>query len=710
MKKILLGIAVTIFSSVSVMAQVSNVSPQPQEVTTGKVFDLPAHYARSSKDSGPRMIEGIVGRHKGVKKYRKLVPQHPEGYYLNIDPEGNVVIAARDEQGLFYGRQTFLKIKENGKLQECTIRDWPDVAWRGVVEGFYGQPWSHNDRMRQLFFYGQNKMNVYIYGPKDDPYHRDHWREEYPADKAIQIRDLVNCAKANHVKFYWAIHPGVDIKWNDADRDHLITKLGKMYDLGVRSFAVFFDDIWGEGANGDKQAALLNYIDEQFVKQKGDVSPLLLCPTEYNRSWSKDDSPYLHALGTKLNKGIEVMWTGNSVVHCIDRESMEWINQRIQRKAYIWWNFPVNDFVRDHILLGPAYGNGMDIAGHLSGFVSNPMQYAESSKLALFNVAEYTWNMKQYNYEESWTKALKALMPSCHEALRIFATYNEDLGKNGHGFRRDESRQLKPVAESAVKGDAPSVEKLKTACKELKTASQTLFKSTENIALIDELNPWLLQAINVADYGTLICDMALDATTVADHYERVKAISRKMYDLENDKSLMHPYQTGAKVGTLVLVPALNALFHNAVEAYNAANNTKLDTNAEYQPLHLTSTVPQLAMLPVTMRGKNITVTPSNEVITWQPDGRIDITCDEVIILGGLDFNFGEPDQARNFRLECQNAKGKWSTISLCHYKEGETVVHTGAEIGGMECKALRLTNISGKELKLYFKSFRFDRR
>ena len=130
------------------------------------------------------------------------------------------------------------------------------------------------------------------------------------------------------------------------DRDNLVNKLEKMYGLGIRSFAVFFDDIAGEGARGEKQAELLNYVDSVFVKKHGDIAPLLLCPTIYNRAWSSNGDQYLNALGRSLNPGIEVMWTGNSVVHTIDKESMDWINARIKRKAYIWLNFPVNDFVR----------------------------------------------------------------------------------------------------------------------------------------------------------------------------------------------------------------------------------------------------------------------------------------------------------------------------------------------------------------------------
>lgn len=701
MKKRTLSFFISAFvSSMIAVAQVSNVSPVPHEVTTGDIYPIVKG----------KYIEGIIGKDKAVKKYKKLVPEKAESYYLSIDKKGNVVLAARDEQGLFYGQQTYLSIKEDGKLQECTIRDWPDVAWRGVVEGFYGQPWSHTDRIRQLFFYGQNKLNVYIYGPKDDPYHRDHWRDPYPQAEAREIKDLVDVAKANHVKFYWAIHPGVDIKWNDEDRDNLINKLEKMYELGVRSFAVFFDDIWGEGAKGDKQADLLNYIDNHFVKAKKDVSPLLLCPTEYNRAWSSDDSEYLHSLGSTLNKGIEVMWTGNSVVHCIDKESMEWINKRIQRKGYIWWNFPVNDFVRDHILLGPAYGNGLDIADDVSGFVSNPMQYAESSKLALFNIADYTWNMANYDYKSSWEKALVDIMPINHDALRTFATYNEDLGANGHGFRREESRELVEAAKAACEGDVSGIIHIKRACDKLDDAARVLIKSKDNITLVNELIPWIVQSINVANYGNLICDAALNNDLVAENYDKIKDMSKRMYDLENDKSALHPYQTGIKTATRVLMPTLNTILKNAVEKYNKKNGTALNPNAEYQPLHLTATVPQLAMQPITMKGNDIAVTPSNEVIKWPKDSHLDIAFDTEITLNGLDFDFGESNQASNFRLEAQDAEGNWQNISLCHYKENETTVHTGEEISGMKCKNLRLTNISGKELMLYFKSFRFNKK
>ena len=40
-----------------------------------------------------------------------------------------------------------------------------------------------------------------------------------------------------------------------------------------------------------------SYIDEHFVKVKPDVTPLIMCPTEYNKSWSDPAKGYLTTFG-----------------------------------------------------------------------------------------------------------------------------------------------------------------------------------------------------------------------------------------------------------------------------------------------------------------------------------------------------------------------------------------------------------------------------
>ena len=722
-------------------AQVSLVNPVPQEVTTSEaLFEAPAQWQINADKkhltgyiydalmtASPEAVKkapfkvtlGVRGEGK-VSKYKKNIPAKSEGYFMKVTDK-EVVIAGNDEKGLYYGIQTLLGMMQQGKLETCTITDWPDVPFRGTVEGFYGTPWSHEARKSQLEFYGRNKMNVYIYGPKDDPWHRDKWREPYPEAEAKRIAELVEVAKKNGVNFYWAIHPGVDIKWNDEDRDKLMAKLEVMYQLGVRSFAVFFDDIWGEGAQADKQAALLNYIDDNFVQAKKDVAPLILCPTEYNRGWANEEKGYLRTLGKELNEGIEVMWTGNSVVACIDKPTMEWINERIQRKGYIWLNFPVNDFVRDHILMGPAYGNGLDIAGDVSGFVSNPMEYAETSKISLYGIADYCWNMEAYDYQSNWEKSLKDILPSNHEALRTFALYNKDLGPNGHGFRREEGDELKEVAEAALKGDHFATAMINVTCNELEVACDILLNDNSNPQLLHELRPWILQGKNLAAYGRAVALMkmlaeAKDNGSAASQfinfenlYKQARSLQKQMFDLENNKAMRHPYQIGTKVGTKVMLPTLNKLFTLATEKYNAANGTNLDTTAEYNPFKLTSTVTQLALLPVKINGDVVEITPALEVINWQAGGELLLESETAVTFQGMDFNFGVNNVAKHFRLELF-VNGAWREVGLLHYSDTDPVIHTGNELGGMTATKLRITNISGEEQKVFFKNFRFIRR
>lgn len=65
----------------------------------------------------------------------EAVPTRPESYLIHIDPNG-VVVAARDEAGVYYGVQTLrqlLRPAPNGiELPAVDIRDWPEMAFRGL--------------------------------------------------------------------------------------------------------------------------------------------------------------------------------------------------------------------------------------------------------------------------------------------------------------------------------------------------------------------------------------------------------------------------------------------------------------------------------------------------------------------------------------------------------------------------------------------------
>lgn len=506
MKKTILLVAAALTAALSgVRAQQPTLSPLPQKATWSEVafaHGTPVYVEGADKadadavallcekldgcltpspQGAVRLLIGEVGD-KAVKAYRKQVPAHAEGYLLSVEP-GRVVIAGRDGAGTYYGVQTFLKLWRQQNVMQCRIEDWPSVDCRGVIEGFYGNPWSHKDRLRQFEFYGCNKLNIYVYGPKDDPYHRAHWRDPYPQDEAERLKELVQEAHRNKVQFVWAVHPGGDIQWNLKDSMAVCQKLEWMYELGVRTFAVFFDDIWGEGSKADKQAGLLNYVTDNFVRKHNDVQPLIMCPTQYNKAWSGGD--YLSTLGTRMYPEVRVMWTGNSVVDMIERDDMEWINKQLGRKAFIWLNYPVNDYCQSRMLMGKTYGNGLDINEMVSGFCSNPMEYAEASKVSLYSIADYTWNMPQYDAVRSWQQAITELMPTASEPFRWFCENNIDLGKTGHGLRREGESPRFPQA-----GKAAWTEYESFFQKLAGEAALLLADSVNSPEMLSEIKPW----------------------------------------------------------------------------------------------------------------------------------------------------------------------------------------------------------------------------
>ena len=415
-------------------------------------------------------------------------------YTLAIEAE-SITIKAYDKLGAFYAIQTLRQVFESpvsaeGKLPTLSITDWPDLQYRGVVEGFYGTPWSHEVRLSLIDTYGRYKMNYYIYGPKDDPYHSSpYWREEYPEAEAKQIKELVEACNRNRVNFVWAVHPGKDIRWEESDIQNLLRKFEAMYQLGVRAFAVHFDDIEGNGTNPYYQTELMNILNEDFVKVKGDVAPLIVCPTEYTRLWANPtERGSLMVYGKELDASVDVFWTGDAVCSDMTERTMEWISSRIQRPALFWWNFPVTDYARHIMMQGPVYGLSPKLTeNETRGLVSNPMEHGEASKLALYSVADYTWNTEAYNPIDSWERGLEALAPEVKEAYRLFAIHSCDTET---GYRRHESWETETF--SFAEYDAEVAEKLLEELRRIELVPEQM-EAMQNKALLNELRPWLVE-------------------------------------------------------------------------------------------------------------------------------------------------------------------------------------------------------------------------
>lgn len=495
-------------------------------------------------------------------------------YNLSIGPN-KITITGRDESGAFYGLQTLRQILQSvgtdNPLPMMEINDWPALPYRGVVEGFYGTPWSHEVRLSLIDFYGANKMNNYLYGPKDDPYHSSpYWRQPYPADQAKNIRELVEACKRNHVKFYWAIHPGKDIRWNKEDYDSLLNKFNMMYDLGVRSFAIFFDDIEGEGTNPHKQTELLNDLSRDFVKVKGDVSNLIICPTDYSKLWAKpgEDGP-LAVYGRTLNPLAEVFWTGDVVCSDLTPETLEFVNSRIKRPALYWWNYPVSDYCRNMILQGPVYGLDTSLTNaQVAGIESNPMEHGEASKLALYGVADYAWNPAAYNPIDNWERGIEMLTPEAADAYRTFAIHSCDTET---GYRRDESWET--VTFPFNNYTQPQYDSLRAEFQRIVEVPEKMEKGCDNALLLGELRPWLKEFGKLGQRGLRTLDLIKIYENGNDSTFWNAYVANLMTQADRDAYQAH------KSGTMKLQP----FYDNAMDDMLRAYFTKLTGTVPMMP-------------------------------------------------------------------------------------------------------------------------------
>lgn len=644
---------------------------------------------------------------KSVKKYAGQIPEICGGYYLCVQPD-QMIVAGYDERGTFYAVQTLKQLLDGNTLPEIEIKDFPAVAYRGVVEGFYGQPWSHEDRIRQLEFYGENKLNTYIYGPKDDPYHSSpNWRKPYPEKEAAQISELVARAKANKVDFVWAIHPGLDIQWNDQDRQALLDKFEKMYDLGVRSFAVFFDDISGEGTDPVRQAELLNLIQDRFIASKKDVTPLIMCPTEYNKSWSNPkEGTYLDILGEKLYPSIMIMWTGDRVISDITCDGLEWINRRINRKAYIWWNFPVSDYVRDHLLMGPAYGLDKQAGNLMSGFVSNPMERAEASKIAIFGVADYSWNPLRYDSDAAWKVAIRNMMPHAAAALHTFAAHNSDLGKNGHRYRRDESVEIKPEIGKFIHAfkegriSPTSLERIQTEYKKIAEAPEQITASNDNPTLVREIQPWLRQFEILGKAGIEALNLAVlssNGLTEAFWQKYLELLDLEQQRRQIDKTYnQNPYQPGVKTGSLVMQPFIDSL--------RLLSEQHLIAGKESAPLsastELYTDILQIQNLPLQTGKETVSVSPALEVIRIAPQQYIGLAFPNPLSQASVEINLNTADVFQWGNLQISPDGKNWHPL-----KAQEKEKNITAQTENLSFNYIRLVNTSQQPRNIYLRKF-----
>jgi hyaluronoglucosaminidase len=280
---------------------------------------------------------------------------------------------------------------------------------RGVIEGFYGPPWSLADRCSVIEFLATRGMNAYVYAPKSDPKHRDRWRDTYDASELDGFRTLAEHAAQNQTRFGFALSPGLDIDYGSArDREMLVEKLAPLLGIGVDWIVLALDDIPNRPGLAVEQAQFAVWLLDELRRRRADPH-LTLVPTEYVGT---RPTAYLEALAAELPSEVDVMWTGPTVCSPVVRaaDARAWATALAGRRPLLWDNYPVNDGTMTRSLhLGPYRGREPDLTDELDGVLCNPMLQAHASQVALATAADFLCRPEEYEPDASWSRAIAAV-------------------------------------------------------------------------------------------------------------------------------------------------------------------------------------------------------------------------------------------------------------------------------------------------------------
>jgi hyaluronoglucosaminidase len=297
---------------------------------------------------------------------------------------------------------------------------------RGVVEGFYGTPWSPDERLALVERMGAWGMNRYLYAPKDDPLHRERWREPYDASSCAHFAALVERGRQVGVRVGFALSPGLSIRYaSKSDRDALAGKFARFVELGATTLSLALDDVPARLVHDEDQRGFASLahahvaLVEHLLDGLGEHVELWVVPNDY---LGVDATDYLAELGRALPPRVEIAWTGRTVLSpTVQSSEARARAETLCRRPLLWDNVPVADGpMRVMLHLGPYLGRDPDLPDHLSGVLLNPMEHPRASRVTLQSAAAYL-NDPGCDAERAWRASVEEVGAGDPQAFALFA-------------------------------------------------------------------------------------------------------------------------------------------------------------------------------------------------------------------------------------------------------------------------------------------------
>jgi len=286
----------------------------------------------------------------------------------------------------------------------------------GLIEGFFGRPWSWTDRREAVRFLAPHGFRFYLYAPKADAFLRRRWQEPYPEAELAELAAFRDACRAEGVRFGIGLSPfELHLHPERGWRDRLAAKLAELAQLKPDDLALLFDDMRGDVPDlAERQAAIVH-----FAAERGLADRIFCCPSYYSddpildAAFGERPPFYLAQLGRLLDPAIRIFWTGEEVC---SREftcgHLARVAEQLRRKPTLWDNYPVNDGARmsQHLHLRAFTGRPASIAGQIAGHFINPASQPLLSRIPALTLAESYAKGDAYQYGAAFDRAARAVL------------------------------------------------------------------------------------------------------------------------------------------------------------------------------------------------------------------------------------------------------------------------------------------------------------
>ncbi len=438
--------------------------------------------------------------------------------YLLASENNVITVVGKDTDASFYGLTTLyhiVKQLESYTIRNFQIEDYADVVSRGFIEGYYGNPWSTEDRAALMTWGGYYKLNTYFYAPKDDEKHRAKWSELYTQEELEEkIIPLAEAGNASKCRFAYALHPfpgGNHFRFDteehyQEDLAKLKAKFMQVIECGVRQIAILADDFWNPG--GENGLRLLNDVTEWLKTEVQAEYPdmkttLPYVPFDYMGNGSSSEFNSLK----QAPDNVQLVMTGGKVWGEVTDSFTSTFTNNVGRGPFLWINWPCTDNSKKHLIMG-GYTTFLHPGvnpDNIQGIMLNPMQQSEPSKVAIFGNACYCWNIWESEEEanQAWDDSFKYVdhngsnANGASNALRELSKHMINQNMDGRVTVLQESVELKPLLNeyksklSAGTVTAEDTDAIIDEFEILQKAAQTFRNNAGDSRLHDQMVYWL---------------------------------------------------------------------------------------------------------------------------------------------------------------------------------------------------------------------------